>query len=204
MRKILLLLAVLTQLVVFPIHAAEILIGSGSKSGVYFQAGRALCRIISKSSRSGDCEVLETAGSVFNLDNVQNGALEFGLVQSDVQHYAVTHTGPYAFVDVPTDQIRSIFSLYSEPFTLIARKSSRIKSLEDLAGRRVNIGNPGSGHRALMEVVIEAKGWDKDDFQLVTELPSSQHSMPLCHNRVEALVFTVGHPNLGVAKTLRL
>ena len=51
---------------------------------------------------------------------------------------------------------------------------------------------------------MEAKGWDKDDFQLVTELPSSQHSMPLCHNRVEALVFTVGHPNLGVAKTLRL
>ena len=84
MRKILLLLAVSIQLITFPVYAAEVLIGSGSKSGVYFQAGRALCRIISKSPGSGECEVLETAGSVFNLANVQNGALECGLVQSDV------------------------------------------------------------------------------------------------------------------------
>ena len=187
-----------------PLQGAEILIGSGSQAGVYFQAARALCRVGVDDPRGGECEALETPGSVYNVANVQGGALEFGLVQSDVQHDAVTRTGPYAFVDVPTDRVRSVFSLYNEPFTLIARRDAGIAGFDDLPGKRVNIGNPGSGHRALMETVMAAVGWDKKEFQLVTELPSSEHSMALCHNRAQALVFSVGHPNAGVAKTLRL
>ena len=185
-------------------QAADIVIGTASKSGVYFQVGRALCRLMERSSKGLSCEALETAGSVFNLQNVQVGALELGLVQSDIQFHGVNRSGPFRFVDAPHDNVRALFSLYTEPFTLVARRDSGIRNLDDLKGRRVNIGNPGSGQRATMEVVMDAKGWSKDDFQLATELPASQQSLALCHNRVQAMVYTVGHPNPSVAKAVKL
>jgi TRAP transporter TAXI family solute receptor len=190
--------------VALPVSSADILIGSGNKVGVYYQAARALCRVAAESRRNEKCAVLESAGSVANLTNVQNGSIEFGLVQSDMQHYAVTTSGPFSFVDTSFDQIRSLFSLHAEPFTLIVRNDAGIDSLDALEGRRLNIGNPGSGHRALMEVVMQERGWSKDDFQLVTELPPSQQAMALCHNRVEALIYTVGHPNPSVGRMLKL
>ena len=196
----------LVLLVLFfsPLQAADIIVGTGSKSGVYFQAGRAICRLIKRNMEGVDCEVLETAGSVSNLDNVQVGSLEIGLVQSDIQYHAVNHSGPFQFVDRPYDNLRAVFSLYTEPFTLVARRESGIRVLDDLKGRRVNIGNPGSGQRATMEVVMQAKGWTKDDFQLVTELPASQQSLALCHNRIQAMIYTVGHPNRSVARAVEL
>ena len=87
---------------------------------------------------------------------------------------------------------------------LIHDRDAGIERLEDLAGKRVNIGNPGSGQRATMEVVMRAMGWTREDFQLVTELPAAQQSLALCHNRIQALVYTVGHPNRSVAKAVEL
>ena len=189
---------------VTPLHSADVIIGTGSKSGVYFQAGRALCRLINRNLKGTSCTARETAGSVSNLINVQGGALELGLVQSDLQFHATHKSGPFEFVDTPYDSLRSVFSLYTEPFTLVTRRDAKIESLDDLRGKRVNIGNPGSGQRATMEVVMAAKGWGKGDFQLITELPASQQSLALCHNRVQAMVYTVGHPNFSVAKALSL
>lgn len=147
---------------------------------------------------------LETAGSVSNLANVEGGSLEIGIVQSDIHHHAIHRTGPFQFVDTPRDNLRSLFSLYTEPFNLVARTDSGIRRLDDLQGKRVNIGNAGSGQRATMEVVMRAKGWSGNDFQLATELTASQQSMALCHNRVQAMVYMVGHPNNSIAKAIKL
>ena len=187
-----------------PVHSADVIIWTGSKSGVYYQAGRAICRLIKRNIQGMTCKALETAGSVSNLANVQAGALELGLVQSDLQYHAFHQSGPFEFVDTPYASLRSLFSLYPEPFTLVTRRDANIRTLDDLIGRRVNIGNPGSGQRATMEVVMAAKGWSKDDFQLVTELPAAQQSLALCHDRVQAMVYTVGHPNFSVAKAVSL
>ena len=198
------LVSVLLTLLVLPVQADEILIGTGSKSGVYFQAGRSLCRLLQRNSEGVSCEPVETAGSVSNLANVEGGALEVGIVQSDIQHHAVHRSGPYRFVDIPHDNLRALFSLYVEPFNLVVRRDAGIASLNDLKGRRINIGNSGSGHRETMEVLMRAMGWSADDFQLVTELPASQQTMSLCHNRVQAMVYTAGHPNRSVARAIEL
>ena len=190
--------------VIPPLQAQEILIGTGSKSGVYFQVGRALCRLVEQNMGDLSCRPLETPGSLSNLANVEGGSLEIGIVQSDIQHHAVNRSGPFQFVDTPHANLRSLFSLYFEPFTLIARRDAGINSLSDLKGKRINIGNLGSGQRATMEVVMRAKGWDRGTFQLATELPASQQSMALCHNRVQAMVYTVGHPNRSVAQAIKL
>jgi len=198
------LLFLLLPLASLSAQAEEMLIGTGSKSGVYFQVGRSICRLVNRNMSRTSCTPLETAGSVSNLANVEGGSLEIGIVQSDIQHHAIHRSGPYRFVDTPHDNLRSLFSLYTEPFNLIARSDAGISSLNDLKGRKINIGNMGSGQRATMEVVMRAKGWGTDDFQLATELPASQQSMALCHNRVQAMVYMAGHPNRSISQAIKL
>ncbi len=179
-------------------QAQEVVVGTGSKSGVYYPVGRAICRL---ADRAGvGCEAIETAGSLFNLSNVHGGAIEFGIAQSDWQFHAVNGSGPLAFADGKFENLRAVFSLHGEPFTLVARRDAGIQRFDDLQGRRVNIGNPGSGQRATMEVVMAAKGWTKKDFLLAEELPAAQQSLALCHDRVQAMIYTVGHPNDSVGK----
>ena len=121
--------------------------------------------------------------------------IEVGIAQSDWQHHAFQGTGPFEFADVDHRNLRTLFSMHGEPFTLVARRKAGIRTLDDLAGKRVNIGNPGSGQRATMEVVMEAKGWTMKDFQLTSELKSAEQSKALCDNKIDAMVFTVGHPS---------
>jgi len=178
----------------------EIVIGTGSLYGVYYQVGRGICRMVARHAEGIQCSTVPTAGSLFNLDGVRDGALEFGVVQSDWQYHATRHSGPFAFSDVRYDNLRALFSVHGEPFTLVARRASGIKTLADLKGRRVNIGNPGSGQRATMEVVMGALGWNSQSFALTQELPASQQSLALCHDRIDAMVYVVGHPNESIRR----
>jgi len=189
--------------------AADVVIGTGVKARAHYTVGRAICRQIEKTSRGAICEVLRIEGRdaaepLAVLANVRNGAVEVGLVQSDWQNYAFEGTGPVRFMDVKFDTLRSLFSLYNEPFTLVARRDSGINTLGDLAGKRVNIGNPGSAQRVIMELVMKTKGWTRKSFQLVDELPPSEQSLALCHNRVQAIVASGSHPNPEISKTIRL
>lgn len=184
--------------------AQEIAIGTGSKAGVYYQVGRAICRLVDREVEGTTCTVIATPGSLFNLSNVRGGALEIGLAQSDWQFNAVNKSGPFEFMDDDFGNLRALFSVHSEPFTVVARRDSGIRTFDDLKGARVNIGNPGSGQRATMEAVMAVKGWDKDDFLLAEELPAAQQSLALCHGRVQAIVYTVGHPNASIGKATGL
>ena len=184
--------------------AADLFIGTGSKAGVYFQVGRAICRIVERSVSELGCRVLESEGSFNNVVELANVAMDFGIVQSDVQLHAANKSGPFEFVGIDLTNLRAVFSVHSEPFTVVARRDSDILKLDDLLGKRVNIGNPGSGQRATMEAVMDAKSWNKDMFQLATELPASQQSLALCHGRVQAMVYTVGHPNDSIARATEL
>ncbi len=184
-------------------RAAEIVIGTGSSTGVYFPVGHGICQIAERNVEGLVCEALDTAGSVSNVTDVLAGAMQIGLVQSDIHYHAVNRSGPFQSSGSDGSDLRALFSLHTEPFTLVTRRDSGIRVLDDLKGRRVNIGNPGSGQRATMEVVMAAKGWSRADFQLVTELPASQQSLYLCHDRIQAMVYTVGHPNPSVARAVR-
>jgi TRAP transporter TAXI family solute receptor len=188
-----------------PARSGEILVGTGSKSGVYYQVGRSICRLLNADAvRHGvTCESLSTAGSIFNLTNVRAGKLHLGVAQSDWQYHAVRGTTAFESVG-PDPELRALFSVHSEPFTVVARRDAGIRMFQDLKGKRVNIGNPGSGQRATMEVVMQAEGWTKSAFSLANDLPASQQSLALCHDRVQAMVYTVGHPNASVGQAAGL
>jgi hypothetical protein len=173
-----------------------ITIGTGGVTGVYYPTGGAICRLVNKTRKEHGirCSVESTGGSVYNLNTIRAGELDMGVAQSDWQYHA--YHGTSKFKDAgPNKDLRAVFSVHAEPFTVVARKDSGIKKFDDLKGKRVNIGNPGSGQRGTMEVLMAAKGWTRDDFSLVSELKSAEQSKALCDNKIDAMIFTVGHPS---------
>lgn len=171
-------------------------IGTGGVTGVYYPAGGAICRLVNADRKTHGlrCSVESTGGSIYNINAIAQGEMEIGVAQSDWQYHAYNGTAGQ-FEGKPIKQIRAMFSLHPEPFTVLARKDSGIKNFEDMKGKRVNIGNPGSGQRATMDVVLKAKGWTTADFSLASELKPAEQSQALCDNKVDAIVYTVGHPN---------
>ncbi|MDQ7079326.1 MAG: TAXI family TRAP transporter solute-binding subunit [Paracoccaceae bacterium] len=181
-----------------PVVSAEtfITIGTGGVTGVYYPTGGAICRLVNKMRKETGirCSVESTGGSIYNLNTIREGELEFGVAQSDWQYHA--YHGTSKFKDKgPFKDLRAVFSVHPEPFTLVARADSGIKSFQDLKGKRVNIGNPGSGQRGTMEVLMKEMGWTTKDFALATELKASEQSAALCDNQIDAMVYTVGHPS---------
>jgi uncharacterized protein len=171
-------------------------IGTGGVTGVYYPVGGAICRLVNRDRAEHGirCGVESTGGSVFNVNAIRAGELEFGVAQSDIQYHS--YQGSQQFEgDGPFEDLRAVFSLHPEPFTVVARRDADIASFEDLRGKRVNIGNPGSGQRATMDVVLEAMGWTTGDFAQATELPPGEQALALCDNNVDAIVYTVGHPS---------
>ncbi len=171
-------------------------IGTGGVTGVYYPTGGAICRLVNKSKKSHGirCSVESTGGSTYNLNAIAAGELDMGVAQSDWQYHA--YNGSSKFKEQgPNKDLRAVFSVHPEPFTVVARKDSGIKNFKDLKGKRVNIGNPGSGQRGTMEVVMGKMGWTTKDFKLASELKSAEQSSALCDNKIDAIVFTVGHPS---------
>jgi TRAP transporter TAXI family solute receptor len=143
------------------------------------------------------CSVESTGGSVFNINTIRTGELDFGVAQSDWQYHATKGTKVFE-KDGAFKDIRSVFSLHPEPFTVLARKEANVAKLEDLKGKRVNIGNPGSGTRASMEELMNAQGWKTSDFALASELKADEHGAALCDNKIDAFYYGVGHPSANI------
>ncbi len=171
-------------------------IGTGGVTGVYYPTGGAIARLTNKGKKEHGIRatVESTGGSVYNLNAIAAGELDMGVAQSDWQYHAYNGTSKFKEKG-PNKDLRAVFSVHPEPFTVVARADSGIKNFADLKGKRVNIGNPGSGQRGTMEVVMETMGWTKDDFKLAAELKPAEQSQALCDNKVDAIIYTVGHPN---------
>ena len=179
-----------------------ITIGTGGQTGVYFVVGQSICRLVNRGSAEHGlkCTAPSTGGSIANINAIKAGDMDMGVAQSDWQFHA--YNGSSQFEGDKFDKLRAVFSVHGEPFNVIARADSGSKSFDDLKGKRVNIGNPGSGQRATMEVVMDAKGWSLDDFALASELKPAEQAAALGDNKVDAIIYTVGHPNGSIQEAV--
>lgn len=171
-------------------------IGTGGVTGVYYPAGGAICRLVNMDRKEHGirCSVESTGGSVYNLNAIRQGELDLAVAQSDWQFHAYNGTSQFDD-DGANKDLRAVFSLHPEPFTVVASKASGIENFEDLEGKRVSVGNPGSGQRATAEVLMDQMGWDMDKFSLAAELKAAEQSQALCDGNIDAFFYTVGHPS---------
>jgi TRAP transporter TAXI family solute receptor len=177
-------------------HARKfITIGTGAVTGVYYPTGGAIIRMINRnSSRYGIKATVEsTAGSVYNINAVISGDLEFGIAQSDRQYQAVHGKAEWSRVG-PMKALRSVFSIHPESITLIASAESNIDSVYDLKDKRVNIGNPGSGQLQNSKDILSAFGMNTEDIR-AEYLKAIEAPGLLQDGKIDAFFYTVGHPN---------
>ena len=187
-RRALMLLTCAALAAMFGMPAAHaqkktVTIGTAGIMGVYFPLGGALCRIVNATRKEHQlrCSVEPTEGSVSNIKGVLAGDFELGFAQSDSQYYAMKGEGP--FKDKPQPKVRTLFSVYPEVFTLMTRRDANIKTFEDIKGKRISIGSPGSGTRATMDLVMNAYGIKRSDLKSAAELKFIELAPALCDSR---------------------
>lgn len=171
-------------------------IGTGGQTGVYYVAGQSICRFVNRGADDHGikCNAPASGGGVANVNGLRSGEFNFGIMQSDHQYKALNGLAPFEAEGAMAD-IRAVFSLQSEVFTLLARRDAKIAGLDDLKGKRVNVGNPGSGQRDTLEEIMRVKGWDKSVFALSAELKPAEQASALGDNNIDAMTYFVGHPN---------
>lgn len=186
----------------FPLSAVQaqqkfMTIGTGGVTGVYYAAGGAICRLVNKdrAKHGFRCSVESTGGSAYNVNTVRAAELDFGVSQSDVHSKGVKGEAPFksAF-----PEMRSVFSIHPEPFTLLARPEANIKSIADFKGKRLNVGNPGSGTRAAFDELLVAVNMKISDLALASELKADEHGPALCDNKIDGFFYGVGHPSANI------
>ncbi|MGH1358069.1 MAG: TAXI family TRAP transporter solute-binding subunit [Burkholderiaceae bacterium] len=173
-----------------------ITIGSGSVGGVYYPAAGVLCRLLNlgRERHGVRCAVEESSGSVDNAMALINGAVDLGIVQTDVQHDVVKGIGTYRDTE-KRKSLRALFSLHSEPVTIVTRLDAGIETFADLVGKRVNVGEAGSGTFSTTVMLMRAFGLSGKDLARQYNLDANEAGLALCENRIDAMVLVVGHPS---------
>ncbi len=195
------LVAAVTALGAAPAAAQQkfMTIGTGGVTGVYYAAGGAICRLVNKDRAKHNirCSVESTGGSVFNVNTIKAGELDMGFVQSDVQFNGLKGVGQFKDAGAYPD-LRAVFSVHPEPFTVVARKEANVTKFEEFKGKRFNVGNPGSGTRASMDELLTAINWKVSDFSLASELKADEHGPALCDGKIDGFFYAVGHPSANI------
>ena len=188
------------------VYAAEqqfISIGTGGVTGVYYPTGGAICRLVNKNRKEHGirCSAESTGGSIYNINTIRAGELEFGVAQSDWQYHAFNGTSKFADQG-KFENLRAVFSVHPEPVTVLARADSGIKNIEDVKGKAFNIGAAGSGIRGTWEVIEAAMGWQRSDLKLAAEMKFAETGQALCDGKVDAYFGVVGHPSAATQEAI--
>lgn len=187
-------------------EAFDLLLGTGESGTFSHFAGRMLCRTMNSDIEDINCTVAPAPDDINNLTNIQGGSLDMALTDSRLLYDAFNKTGQFEFLDISYDNLRTLTPLCDIPVTLVVRDDAAITSLEDLKGKRLNAGPPGSLQRLAVDTVLKAKSWTQDDFALFGELPpsQSQDTMAFCHGKVQAMLHIGVHPDPSLQQLFKL
>ncbi|ORJ55029.1 TAXI family TRAP transporter solute-binding subunit [Geothermobacter hydrogeniphilus] len=177
-------------------------IGTGGVTGVYYPTGGAIAKMVNKKRKLYNLRatVESTGGSVFNINAIKSGDLEFGIVQSDRQYQAYNGTADWE--GKPFKKLRAVFSIHPESVTIVAAADKHIRTINDLRGKVVNIGNPGSGQRGNAIDALTAAGIDYKKDLKAEGLKAAESAGMLQDGRIDAFFYTVGHPNGSVKEAV--
>ncbi len=186
------------------VRERTLVMGSGSISGTYYPVAGAICRLVNKERERHGLRCLVEAGgsSATNLQGLRDGTLDLAIVQSMAQYQA--YKGEGAFKEVGAfPGLRALMSLHGEAVILIAAKDAPIKTIEDLPGKRVNLGHPGSFQRTMADLVVGAFGWTEKSFSHALEIEPGELGKALCDGQVDAVFLTGVQPQEEVQSMLK-
>jgi len=172
-------------------------IGTGGVTGSYFPMGTVICRWINAVTNETNlhCNV-QTGGSVTNINNIKNNNIAFGLAQSDAVHQA--YHGTKRFEGKAYKELRSVMAIYPEMMALVVNKSAGIKTLRDIKGKAINLGEPGSGHEVTTMDIFREVGLFKEDLKWAGDLKGDDCPKKLGKNEIDGYFYMVGHPTANI------
>ena len=188
------------------LFAFDILLGTDNPGSFSHFVGRTLCRIINGGETALNCSTVPASGDVHNLTNLRGGSLDLALVDARMLLDAINQKGQFQFLDITYDNLRAILPLHDVPITLVVRDDAGINALNDLKGKRLNAGAPLSPQHFVIETIMGAKNWSKQDFSLLAELSSSQSqdTMAFCHGTIQAMLHIGVHPDPSLQQLFKL
>ena len=186
------------------INAFELLVGTGMPGTFSQFTARALCRILERQNDNLSCNLVRSEDELDILTNVQGGSLDLALVDSQLLSESFSGKGSFRFLDVSYEQLRIITPLYNIPVVFIVRPDAGIDSYQQLPGKRINVGAPGSQAQYLFKTFMDAQGWSEDDFTLITELSPSMYQDKIAFNQatIQAMVHRGIHPDPAIGQLL--
>jgi len=185
-------------------QATEVRLGTAAPGSFSHFAGRVLCRMINQKVTDTSCQQIVIADTVDKLTNLQSGSIDISLIDSRVLLDATNKSSQFEFTDTAYNGLRTVAPLFATPIVLVARHDAGINSLDDLRGKRLNIGVPGSIQTWAAEKIMQAKRWTEKDFTLLGTLPpiKSQDAKAFCYGTMQAMVHIGIHPDFSLRHLL--
>ena len=199
MKKIIsaiLVLVMLFSLAACGGNGASMTMGTGGTSGTYYGYGGVLGQYI-KNNAGINVTVVSTDGSKANIQGIDAGNYQLGTVQSDVMAYAWEGTRAFE-AEGKVDSFRTVAGLYAEAVQLITMDPA-IKTVEDLKGKSVSIGAPGSGVYFNAVDVLGAAGLTEDDIKAQYQ-SFADSADALKDGKIDAAFIVAGPPTPAITE----
>jgi TRAP transporter TAXI family solute receptor len=182
-----------------PLGKKSVTIGTGPITGLYLPSGELIARTVNNDVKIHGIHTKaeSTKGSVLNINAIMAGTLEFGIAQSDRVYEAFSGLGQWERKGSQKD-LRALFSLHSESVVVVAADEAGIKTIQDLRGKRVDIGEPGLGSRQNAIHALENAGIDYTKDLTAKGYRAAEVAGVLREGGIDAFFYTVGHPNITV------
>lgn len=178
----------------------QLVFGTGGTSGLYYPIGGALKTVFEESQMVRAVTVESTGASVMNINNIASGLNQVAIVMSDVAYDA--RNGRGQFEGNPVD-VRAIAGLYPNVVQVVATASSGITSIADMRGKRVGVGQVGSGVEQSAQKVLESAGLTYDDLGQVTNTGYADSVQSMKNGTLDAAFFTSGIPNANIVDVMQ-
>lgn len=176
----------------------RITIGTGGTSGTYYPLGVAMAQqIFNKTDGVAKANAVSTGASVTNVQEMGAGKYQLALVQNDIAYYGLNGTTLKDFEGKKVDNIAGLTSLYPEDIQIVTTADSKIKTLDDLKGKKVAVGDQGSGAEANARQILEAADITYKDLK-AEYLGFADASQGLQNGTIDAAFITAGAPTTAI------
>jgi TRAP transporter TAXI family solute receptor len=176
-------------------QATELSIATGGTGGVYFPYGGGMAEVINRHVEGFTATAEVTGAGVENMNLLAAGETDLGIVLADTLFAAFNGTAPFEGAAIP--EARVMMAIYPNAVQLVTLAGSGIESLEDLRGKRVSVGAPGSGTEVSAQTILAANGITYDDFE-PQRLNFNETADALRDGTIDAGFWSVGPPTSSI------